>query len=1027
MRIAKRRSRISTILLGLLAFSVFQCELPPYGVLTLFNPDNQTRWEVGLDSTAQVNWFAQNLEGPINISLLHDHEPVMLITDTVDARSKKFTWTVPGFIQPGQGYSIYLKSPTDSMAWVESKIFRIDPYVTDASLDIIHPRQNDNWEAGVELGAEIIWDATGLTGLIRIELLNGPDVELLVADSIPAMLETFKWTVPTSLTPGDEYSIRLSTDEDEYLFAFSKPFHIRAKDVEYELDIIRPISRTRWVQQQINGAVIEWSVEDLDGTFCIDLMQDDTLVHTIKDSVNISDLKYSWTVPQDVPPANNYVIRLRWNELETISILSRRFKIEGEADTPTLEITAPTRGDKWYIGEANAAGISWAYSNISGNVKIDLYDRNSFYGNIAEAVSVDSGGLIWTVPDTIPQGKGYKVYLEYLDNPEVNSTSDPFDIVSITEDQEIEIVEPRQNDEWIIGIADAANIEWNSLHLDSTVRIDLYDNNTFLFNIVNGVDVVEGYYAWTVPDSVPAGKGYKVYVESNRNPDANDMSGRITLVTPEADLELLRPDKGDEWIIAEVDAAFISWSSVWLDSTINIHLYNQSEFFMSIAEDIDIALGSFNWTVPTSVPAGKGYKVYVESNRNPDVNDMSDRIDIGTNETELELLRPDKGEEWVVAETDAALISWSSVRLDSTINIHLYDQSGYYMSIAEDIDIALGSFRWTVPNTVPAGKGYTVHVESTRDPDANDMSGRITLVTPEAELELLRPDKSDEWIVTEADAALISWSSVRLDSTINIHLHDQSGFYLSIADDVEVDLESITWTVPEWVIPGNGYKVYIESNRDLSLNDLSSRLEISTPTPVLSLRSPEQGDKWIIGQEGGAQIFWESSWIDGDVRIDLYNKNELIAMISNSTDITTGAYTWTVPDSIPAGRGYQIQLTALELPDIVDVSSQFQISEPERSLTILKPDKNDEWFIGDSLGARISWSSMNIDGSLKIDLYNQNKFQLTIVEDWDIEEGEYLWTVPNSIEAGKSYKISLHSLSYPDIEQQSGNISISDL
>lgn len=915
------------ILLGVFTFILFDCDIPPHGILEIYNPDRHTTWEVGLDSAATIDWNAQNLEGPIQIRLLKDHERVMLISDTVDARSEGYTWTVPGSVQPGNGYSIYLESPTDSMAWTESETFRIDPYATNSKLDIIRPRQNDSWEIGLDDGAEITWDVEELPGVLKIDLLHGADVALTIADSVPALLETFIWTVPTTLTPGTEYQVRISSSEDEYLVTFSKSFRINAAPREYELEIINPLSKTRWMQQEINGAVIEWISEDLEGTFCIELMQEDTVHTTVIDSIEVTEGKYVWTVPLEVQPDNNYYVNLRSNLEPAVSTISRRFRIEEYDSTASLEITAPTRDHTWYLGEPDMAQINWAYRNVTGLVKLELYDRNSFYGIISGEIPVDDGSLIWTVPDTIPPGKGYKVYLESLDDPELNSMSEAFEIKALAEDQEIEILAPLQGEEWIIGIEDAALIEWQSIYLDSTIRIDLYDNQEFLFTIADEIDVLEGRYSWTVPDSIAPGKGYKVYVESNQNPDANDMSGRITISQPVAELEILKPSQGDEWIIGISDYAVIAWNSIYLDSTIRIDLYDNKNLVQTIATGIDVHEEQFIWTVPVSIPAGKGYKIYVESEADPEVS------------------------------------AWSA---------------------------------------------------------------RFSIVTPPAELELLRPGKGEEWVITEVDDAYISWSSSWLDSTINIELYDQNGYYLSIAKDIAVEQEVFIWTVTQGVVPGNGYKIFIQSNRDSTLTDLSGRIKISTPEPMLTLLSPSQGDEWIIGEANGANIYWNSEWLEGRLQLDLYNHKDLIATITDTTDVIDRSFLWTVPDSIPAGRGYFIKATSLSRPDIITESGQFQISQPERSLTILSPIKNDEWVIGDSLGAHVSWTYLNIDSTLSIELFKQNKFQTIITDSVSVSVNEYLWTVPDSIEAGKGYNVRLKSHKYLDIEAKSGSFSLTN-
>ena len=85
----------------------------------------------------------------------------------------------------------------------------------------------------------------------------------------------------------------------------------------------------------------------------------------------------------------------------------------GTSQDNNITVISPNGGERWLAGSTNA--ITWT-SNISDDVKIELYERGSIVLTIANSTS-NSGNYLWTIPDTLHSGNDYMVKItSVLDN-----------------------------------------------------------------------------------------------------------------------------------------------------------------------------------------------------------------------------------------------------------------------------------------------------------------------------------------------------------------------------------------------------------------------------------------------------------------------------------------------------------------------------------------------------------------------------------------------------------------------------------
>ncbi len=97
---------------------------------------------------------------------------------------------------------------------------------------------------------------------------------------------------------------------------------------------------------------------------------------------------------------------------------------ENEPTTPppsnAITVVSPNGGESWLAGTSYT--IMWT-SNISDNVKIELYKAGNIFYTIANSTS-NVGNYLWTIPDTLHSGNDFKVKITSVLDGSINDYSD---------------------------------------------------------------------------------------------------------------------------------------------------------------------------------------------------------------------------------------------------------------------------------------------------------------------------------------------------------------------------------------------------------------------------------------------------------------------------------------------------------------------------------------------------------------------------------------------------------------------------
>jgi len=172
-------------------------------------------------------------------------------------------------------------------------------------------------------------------------------------------------------------------------------------------------------------------------------------------------------------------------------------------------------------------------------------------------------------------------------------------------------------------------------------------------------------------------------------------------------------------------------------------------------------------------------------------------------------------------------------------------------------------------------------------------------------------------------------------------------------------------------------------------------------TPLsLNINTPDSTSSWEIGTTH--TINWQSTGILPRVKIKLYKDGEFNRTIVANT-YNDGEFSWTIPSSLEESHQYQIRISDICNPNIIDISNHFEIFTP-RSLTITSPSSPSSW--ESSTTHFINWTSTGSITNVKIELYKGGVFELEIVANTP-NNGSYSWIIPKDLEGSTQYQIKI--------------------
>lgn len=217
------------------------------------------------NSEHAITWDTNLASGNVKIELLKD-DAVDTTIATVTAITGTYNWTIPAGLAVGSTYKVKVSSVTTPTVYgVSAASFSIvAPYFT-----LTAPATGAIWARGDT--DTILWESSGVTGNVKIELLKGGKLDGTTIPDTPAVSAgMYVWDIPDTQVAGNDYKIKVTSLSNPLTTATSGNFSIAdnspAISVTPDSFAVELVSGQTVVRQMAisnnGGWPLTWSIDD---------------------------------------------------------------------------------------------------------------------------------------------------------------------------------------------------------------------------------------------------------------------------------------------------------------------------------------------------------------------------------------------------------------------------------------------------------------------------------------------------------------------------------------------------------------------------------------------------------------------------------------------------------------------------------------------------------------------------------------------------------------------------------------------
>ncbi|MEJ2196805.1 MAG: Ser-Thr-rich GPI-anchored membrane family protein, partial [Ignavibacteriaceae bacterium] len=622
--------------------------------VTVSSPNGGESWQTGTSHT--ITW-SDNIPENVKIEL-HKTDTLYTTISSSTSSDGSYNWDIPLSIAPASDYKIKISSVDSSGVFdLSNANFNITP----TTITVTTPDGGESWRIGTP---QVITWTDNLTGNVKIELYKGGIFNSTIIGST-ASDGTQNWIIPTSLTPGTDYKVKISAIDDSSIFDFSDAnFTLFASGIT----VTSPIGGESW--QAGTQQTILWN-DNIDENVRIELFKGGVF-NSLIDNTTPSDGLRNWDIPLAQTQGSDYTIKITSVDSSNVFDFSDSpFTIF----SPSIIVTSPNGGEIWQAGSQQL--ITWT-DNIAENVEIQLYKGGVFDSQIDPSDPSD-GSYTWSIPvNTVPDSD-YTIRISSVDNGVILDESD----ASFTIANEITVTTPDGGESWLAGTTQ--NITWID-NFAENVKIDLLKAGVFNSQITASAPS-DGTFAWNIPAGITPGLDYRIKITSVDNPIVSDTSDNDFEIFT-AGISISSPNGGESWQAGTTHP--ILWSDN-IPEDVDITLYKGGIYHSDIITSTN-SDGTYSWDIPFTLESGTDYKVKITSITDPAVSDSSNNnfTIIGNFVT---VTSPNGGEIWF--ENQDQLITWTD-NLSGNVEIQLF-KGGLFHSQLFASTPSDGSQNWNPP------------------------------------------------------------------------------------------------------------------------------------------------------------------------------------------------------------------------------------------------------------------------------------------------------------------------------------------
>lgn len=368
--------------------------------IKITSPTSGDTWFGG--DTYEITWESDNAGNYVQIEYKNEGNYYTLTPSTFNSGS--YYWFIPSSIASSSPYEIKITSLSDSSVYSYSGYFTIGK----RSLTINSPTGGEVLYTGETY--TITWSSENVGNFVSIQYKKYQSTFFYVMESKTDNDGSYDWMIPTSLSIGSQYQIKVQSYSMSDIYDVSGYFSIGQRYI----DIHSPRWDDRWHPNETYS--IFWSWENAGSSVDMRLFKNDVYCATIASNINISDTYY-WTIPDIFASDSNYKIEVRSRDYSVVYDYSDEFSIKGRS----IDIFSPGEKAIWYTDET--LEIEWDSENAGYYVYIELFKDGERYKTI-DSNAENTGNYHWHIPSDLPSSESYQIKITSLQYRDVYGFSE---------------------------------------------------------------------------------------------------------------------------------------------------------------------------------------------------------------------------------------------------------------------------------------------------------------------------------------------------------------------------------------------------------------------------------------------------------------------------------------------------------------------------------------------------------------------------------------------------------------------------
>jgi beta-lactamase class A len=490
------------------------------------------------------------------------------------------------------------------------------PTLSNPGLVFVEPPVGQLYEPGTK--PPIRWKSQGVSGRLTLQLVrtsaNGDETVVdTFSNNVIDDGEWHSWSVPSSITPATNYRLKLFSNADPSVQAYSPYFALRGviRALEPHLGENHPHG---------DKPRLRWSTYGVTGRLTLELLKGSSKVLTISTNAIDDGEWHSWEVPNSLKPDDDYRIRITSNTDPSVVGYSPNFTVGGK-----IAVSRPNLGDAIAIGDKPR--IRWQSSAIEGNLRIRLRrGEATLVQTISDNALNDGEWHSWQVPESLKDGGGYRIEVSDRDNGALRGYSHYFQIGARLE-WLIPSLEQRpfNGDDHVrphyFAYGTTPTLRWRTHGtLAGRLRLELLRDGKVVEVITsNAIDDGE-WHSWTVSRQLPASSRYQFRLQSLERQHAIATSQYFQLGAL-IDITLPYSENGTTQLqrLSQGDRPKIRWRTENISGNLRLELYRQDDVALLIHSNALNDGEWHSWSVPSNLKVGRGYRLKLTSRENSDV------------------------------------------------------------------------------------------------------------------------------------------------------------------------------------------------------------------------------------------------------------------------------------------------------------------------------------------------------------------------------------------------------------------------